>query len=318
MSDWNFSDIEWRGDLDEMFHGYFISERVIDRKEYNEYSIRHQNLACVLAVSIFVSVLSIPYIVFVSISIQYAHSLFQFISSVFIVGLLAVINVGAWYVYYSHNHQLERQRHAQHSHLNQQESHLHHHHHPTHHQPKQQLSLSSKLHLRNFQMLIFLAMEVIICFRHIIRIFQDECDHHHSSSIAESWHCNNEGDDHAISGESSTVIMLIPIMYSIAVRGAFFPFSILLWLITLGTLIFSCIHSSSSTSILFVLFYAIGSLAILLEARRQNYFLFFADCKLKEMLRWKEQQVDEQNAEEMRHMIANVAHDLKTVGNFVS
>eukprot|EP00981_Chlorochromonas_danica_P000299 scaffold77_cov243-Ochromonas_danica.AAC.1 len=49
-----------------------------------------------------------------------------------------------------------------------------------------------------------------------------------------------------------------------------------------------------------------------MEAKVHHYYLFFTHRKLLDILREREKAADEANAQELRHMIANVAHDLKT------
>ncbi|RYH29112.1 HAMP domain-containing histidine kinase [archaeon] len=55
------------------------------------------------------------------------------------------------------------------------------------------------------------------------------------------------------------------------------------------------------------------SVVLIMEVHRQSYALFFTHRKLSDALKERQQAADEENATEMRHMIANVAHDLKTV-----
>eukprot|EP00981_Chlorochromonas_danica_P014945 scaffold9563_cov92-Ochromonas_danica.AAC.1 len=59
--------------------------------------------------------------------------------------------------------------------------------------------------------------------------------------------------------------------------------------------------------------YSVASITTLVLAKRLNLFLFFCGQQLQATLAAREKAVDEANASEMRHMIANVAHDLKTV-----
>eukprot|EP00981_Chlorochromonas_danica_P009356 scaffold2636_cov176-Ochromonas_danica.AAC.10 len=61
-----------------------------------------------------------------------------------------------------------------------------------------------------------------------------------------------------------------------------------------------------------MMLFALHLFVILRESARINVFLYFSNKRLKEILQRKEKAAEEASAIEMRHMIANVAHDLKT------
>eukprot|EP01039_Chlorochromonas_danica_P005324 gene5324-biopygen2639 len=82
---------------------------------------------------------------------------------------------------------------------------------------------------------------------------------------------------------------------------------------SLLTLVFCIVFSSAIASIMSLVIYSMASITTLVLAKRLNLFLFFCGQQLQATLAAREKAVDEANASEMRHMIANVAHDLKTV-----
>jgi hypothetical protein len=55
---------------------------------------------------------------------------------------------------------------------------------------------------------------------------------------------------------------------------------------------------------------------MLIEMRRQNITYFFVSQRLEVLLSENERLADESLANELRHMIGNVAHDLKTVSYY--
>lgn len=173
------------------------------------------------------------------------------------------------------------------------------------------LPLASRKVLQYAQMTAYFALNIFVCYRHISREVNGPCKEDHN--VPNNWNCNVLGHAQAITLETSIIIMMVPIMYSISVRGAYFEFAIGLWTMTLATLIFSVCYGDERNSILFVAYYMIGSVTILIESRRQNYYLFFTHQKLQSFLVERDRAADAANAQEMRHMIANVAHDLKTV-----
>eukprot|EP01034_Spumella_vulgaris_P027592 gene27592-34336_t len=87
------------------------------------------------------------------------------------------------------------------------------------------------------------------------------------------WGCNSEFAAHALPQEHVMLLMFIPIMYSI---------------------VFKAIR-----------------LILLLENQRQNLILFFLNQRQNELL-GENKVLSDEAQNELRHMIANVAHDLKT------
>ena len=65
-----------------------------------------------------------------------------------------------------------------------------------------------------------------------------------------------------------------------------------------------------------VILWAISSGYVLVDIQVRNVMIFLTNRKLREILVENERLAEEMRANEMRHMIANVAHDLKTVSDF--
>ena len=59
--------------------------------------------------------------------------------------------------------------------------------------------------------------------------------------------------------------------------------------------------------------YLLLSMISFYDLQRQSYIMFLINQKLRDTLAENERIADEMHASEMRSMIANVAHDLKTV-----
>jgi signal transduction histidine kinase len=67
-----------------------------------------------------------------------------------------------------------------------------------------------------------------------------------------------------------------------------------------------------------VLVIAFWFLCITIDSQYQKIYIFFAHKQMTEELERQERNAAKKNAQEMRHMIANVAHDLKTVSESLS
>ena len=61
------------------------------------------------------------------------------------------------------------------------------------------------------------------------------------------------------------------------------------------------------------IYWYIACFFTIIDAQTRNMLVFFANRQLDQTLRENERMAEENRAEEMRHMMANVAHDLKTV-----
>lgn len=170
----------------------------------------------------------------------------------------------------------------------------------------------SKVYLQAVQFGTFAVLNAMACIRMLIKSAAGKCS---GKSWVENWDCNAVAASHSIPLEYAVMAMLIPIVYSTTVRGAHFRSTMFLWCMTLGSLVVSLLLARATEAIFFVVVYVPFSLYILVESRRQNYCLFFTHHMLQETLREREKAVDAANALEMRHMIANVAHDLKTVSS---
>lgn len=167
-------------------------------------------------------------------------------------------------------------------------------------------------YVKAFQIIVYFALNTVICSRLIAVVWQGPCDDGPRRWMSD-WNCNPMGNSQGLPGGATIVAMLLPIMYSISARGAHFEFALGLWLETMLALIASCIIGKLYYSIFFVTYYSFCSLLLLVEARKLHYYLFFTNLKLQETLHDRGKAADAANALEMRHMIANIAHDLKTV-----
>jgi len=80
-----------------------------------------------------------------------------------------------------------------------------------------------------------------------------------------------------------------------------------------STLMGCAVVMEAYDSVVMVSLSVILQIFVWMESRRQSLSYFFVHRQLEQHIRIKEEAADEANAIEMRHMIANVAHDLKTV-----
>lgn len=260
------------------------------RRAYNTFNSQNQTLSSLLAMNLFLVVFSIPYLYALVSGMLYSKNDFEFVNSLVISIVLVVVNVCVWEAYVRQRRLLARRI----SSLDRG-------------------AASAGVFLQKFQMAVYLVIELTVCYRHCYRTIIGQCPR--SASLTENWNCNYLAREHAIVSETSIIMMMIPLLYGVTVRASSFEFAVLLWACTLSALVFSIIYSEATASILFVFYYFLCSSVVLIETRRQNYYLFFTHIMLQKSLAEQEEANDKANAQEMRHMIANVAHDLKTVSS---
>lgn len=254
----------------------------MQRKQYAHFINCNQTLSSLFSLCRFVSMFCVPYacVLFANIADG------DFKDSIGLLVVMALSNILLWRMYFIQK-QISRDHHGS-------------------------LPESSRTTLEYFHKFMFLLLEGLAIYRHLFRTIRGQCENPHLMFLLNK-DCNPAHDYGMVVAETAIIIMLMPIIFTISVRGGYMDLTILLWVLTMATLIFSVIYSSSTNAILFLAYYVVASMVIFCDARRLSLFLFCSHQKLHEILIAKDKQVDEQTAEELRHMIANVAHDLKTV-----
>lgn len=249
---------------------------------HNEFNNSQQSLSPILTMNFILSVLSVPFItVAVANLTRSGNRLVWAVALSFIV----LANIASWRVYTHYSTDTHRNGGL--------------------------LSQKAKEFLRVYVASVFFVINSVICGRLINKVTMGSCEVR--VDLLDDWNCNPVADSRSLPGGPTIVSMLIPLMYIIIVRGAYFGCSLILWVETIIALIFCLVYSQATNSILFVVYYIAGSWTMIVEVRKLNIFLFFTHQKLLDTLKEHEKASNAANAEEMRHMIANVAHDLKTV-----
>ncbi len=112
--------------------------------------------------------------------------------------------------------------------------------------------------------------------------------------------------------------MLIPIFFCCVMREMRIVLTIAAWSIVMFTLIYCTCLLPSFMSIYALIIYGLASYAIMLDSFKQYLLLYLLSRQLKKTIDVNQELTDQNKATEMRHMIANVAHDLKTVSRFIA
>jgi hypothetical protein len=145
------------------------------------------------------------------------------------------------------------------------------------------------------------------------RAVNGKCKNHQFVNL---WNCNPEVAAHALPQDFNLMAMLFAITFPIIFKSIKFSVMCLCWLIVVAFITLSIIQTDAHNSISMLVFYVAMSVILMYDMQRQNLNAYFEHCKQVWLLSENERLADENHTTEMRHMIANVAHDLKTVRFF--
>jgi hypothetical protein len=255
------------------------------RNAYNNFVDTNQTLSSQFTLSLVLLCLTVPMAVLMATSFTRSTSSFE--KCIWIITILIVfgINMFNWKVFFSKQRELKNS-------------------------PNGELPLASKQYIKNVHMIVFFILNFLTCFRLISRVVNGQCE---KLSLRDSWNCNPLASNSFLPPETLLITCFLPIMYSLIGKGANFEFSLVLWVMTMASMLFSMIFAEANGVILFAIIYSVVSLLSIVELKRQHYVLFLTNQKLQDILAEREKAADEANATEMRHLIGNLAHDLKTV-----
>lgn len=145
----------------------------------------------------------------------------------------------------------------------------------------------------------------------ILRVKGGQCEE--GIVYMEALLCNPNQDTNGLPEETLAQLMLLPIVFHIILRDSTIGTFFVAWALSMTSIIVSGLMMNIRQTSPFLVIYFFFSITILYDTQRQNLSLFFLAEKLKYSLAENERRADETHASELRHMIANVAHDLKTV-----
>jgi len=131
-------------------------------------------------------------------------------------------------------------------------------------------------------------------------------DHNH-------YFCNSLQSVHGLPNNIGMQLFLFPIVMPLMFSCIQIDAIISAWMIALCSFIISCsILGWTQELVSLTILSAITSLLVIVELERQQLKLFKTTSTLEE----NQRQAKEAHATEMRYMISNVAHDLKTVSHY--
>lgn len=145
------------------------------------------------------------------------------------------------------------------------------------------------------------------------RVLMGQCEPSQFHGLFARGFCNNMAHDHAIPNDASLILTINILLAATVLRETNFFVLFSNWLLIAATYLFSAIYLNSNGMVMQLVVFVVSTPIIILDILRLNFEGFMKSRKLQEALSENERMAAEERASEMRHMIANIAHDLKTV-----
>lgn len=144
------------------------------------------------------------------------------------------------------------------------------------------------------------------------RLYNGKC----TNISDQRWNCNPEYTAHALPQDHLVILMMYPLVHSIVYKALRIDCVVISWVVAIIIMFFAVWWADAVNSIPAIVVYIPLSALMLYENYRQDLILYFVVKRQRKLLAENKQMADDQ-ATELRHMIANVAHDLKTVCLFL-
>lgn len=251
------------------------------RDEFNSFSSTKLSSSPLFVSTVVISCVSIPMAATVGIEINNGLSLIELYQFIGLLTLLLIINIALWISY---------------SFLSRF--------------PSTVPQSNTRSHLWAVQFVLYVALDIIGCIFLVIRVDKGRC---RSNDEVFSWDCNVGSYAHSLPVDSTFIISMIPVIYMVMIGSSRLSHVWALIFLSNATIVGCAWWAEAVNSIAFVILSIVMNCYILYETRRQSLLLFFIHKIFDNQSREKDLAAVEENATEMRHMIANLAHDLKTV-----
>jgi len=165
--------------------------------------------------------------------------------------------------------------------------------------------------IRTLQAVMMFSIAGSLCLSALNGIFIQDCKNYPSivriSALGWDGGCQKD-----ITAELLAFFVIDPVVFVVSFCETRLLL-VMLWIGSTGlVLVFVSIHYQSNCT-LYLILWICCLLIFVIELHVQKVWVFHVHHEMKEALLENERKADETYAEELRHMIGNVAHDLKTV-----
>jgi hypothetical protein len=172
------------------------------------------------------------------------------------------------------------------------------------------------VHLEN---IMVISCTLFFSFLLIVRSAAPHC--HDMVFIFSDWACNPYRNVPVFPLDTAFWLILMPSCFSLVMKDKRIMIQIFLWMVSLiGMIISGTIVAPNDWSAtgLFIFFYMFTSVVVALDSWRTHYYINELYENLKTSMNETQQILDQQKLRQMKDVIGNVSHDLKTVRSILS
>lgn len=170
-----------------------------------------------------------------------------------------------------------------------------------------------RVSVKTLENIFLIGLSLHATLRMLTRVWIGKCQ---TENIFEVFGCNPNYDSGSIPTEALYSVALLPLLASMLLRSISWSVVLISWAICfLGSFVALGLNGKLTLIMMWIFFftYALCSLLVLIEIRLQSITIFMMNSKLFYALKENERMQEAIRKDELRCMIANVAHDLKTV-----
>lgn len=184
--------------------------------------------------------------------------------------------------------------------------HPHHHHH-----------LQDYRHSRTYKIIItlqtvmILSLTLFFFFLLIFRSGQPVC--HQFRGILTDWACNPYKEVPIFPMDTAFFLIFIPFLFAIINKEKRFLVTIICWFISVMGMTIAAIILESKNAGIIILLYTVLSTLLLIDSFRIQTLIYELYRQLRQSMEENQALLDQQKLNQMRDVIGNVSHDLKTV-----
>jgi hypothetical protein len=176
-------------------------------------------------------------------------------------------------------------------------------------------SIILKSYLKSLQMIMLISTTLSFAILLIVRSFSSKCSNNdiENYEFPLHWNCNPYASVPIFPLDSAFELMSIPMLFVFVMKEKRMYLATTSWFISILSLIISAIATASIHSIQIIVVYVIISLISMYDSYQSHVLNQSLYRQLQGSMEERHRLEDQQRMSEMKDMIANVAHDLKTV-----
>jgi hypothetical protein len=253
--------------------------------EYSEFNVKQRSLTMVILVSIFFTAslfmaMTAPFV------LHPEHPRYEI---VFILGncswIMNFLDASmSWLLVYRQTKQCQRSTHI--------------------------IPMTIKAYTPTLQYYILITLSFGYAFRLLARVICGRCDD--NVTIFTQWNCNPYHDVHGLPIDTVMAMMLSPVAYPAIFKETRMDIILFVFFLLISSMFIATYIIGSTEPLFYILLYAGLFTFFAYDTTRQSLNNFISHKQLQWVLE-ENQRIALQTEIEMRHMLANVAHDFKTV-----